>query len=87
LEHEKDELFSALDPKDVLSAYNSSSRRVIVLDFNGTIVIKEDVDTILKRDVFGSTGDAPPQAVCESLAKLCSDPKNTVYVVSAELIR
>jgi trehalose 6-phosphate synthase/phosphatase len=83
LEHEKDEQFTALDPKDVISAYNLSSRRVIVLDFNGTIVIKEDVDTILKRDVFGSNSDAPPLAVCESLAKLCSDPKNTVYVVSA----
>ena len=83
LEHEKDEQFSALHPKDVISAYNSSSKRVIVLDFNGTIVIKEDVDTILKRDVFGSNSDAPPKAVCESLAKLCSDQKNTVYVVSA----
>jgi trehalose 6-phosphate synthase/phosphatase len=59
-----------------------SSKRVIILDFNGTIVIKEDVGTILKRDVFGSTGDAPPHAVCQSLAKLCADPQNTVFVVS-----
>ncbi len=82
LENERDEQYTNLDPKSVISAYKSSSRRVIILDFNGTIVIKEDVGTILKRDVFGSTGDAPPQAVCQSLAKLCADPQNTVFVVS-----
>ena len=82
LENERDEQYTNLDPKSVISAYKSSSRRVIILDFNGTIVIKEDVGTILKRDIFGSTGDAPPLVVCQSLAKLCADPQNTVFVVS-----
>jgi trehalose 6-phosphate synthase/phosphatase len=82
LASERDDQFTCLDPKSVVSAYNTSSRRVIILDFNGTIVIKEDVDSYLKRDDIGSTGDAPPQAVCESLAKLAADPQNTVFVVS-----
>ena len=82
LANERDDQFTRLDPKSVMSAYIASSRRVIILDFNGTIVIKEDVDSYLKRDDIGSTGDAPPKAVCESLAKLAADPKNTVFVVS-----
>lgn len=82
LANERDEQFTCLDPKSVISAYNSSSRRVIILDFNGTIVIKEDVESFLKRDEIGSTGDAPPQEVCQSLAKLAADPRNTVFVVS-----
>lgn len=82
LAKERNEQFTFLDPKSVISAYNSSSRRVIILDFNGTIVIKEDVESFLKRDEIGSTGDAPPQEVCQSLAKLAADPRNTVFVVS-----
>lgn len=82
LAKERDERFTRLDPKSVISAYNNSSRRVVILDFNGTIVIKEDVDSYLKRDDIGAAGDAPPQAVCQSLAKLAMDPRNTVFVVS-----
>jgi len=81
---ERDEQFTRLDPKSIISAYKSTSRRVIALDFNGTIVIKEAVDSFLKRDAIGSAGDAPPQAVCQSLEKLCADPQNTVFVVSGD---
>jgi len=84
LASERDEQFTQLDPKTVISAYKSSSRRVICLDFNGTIVIKEAVDSFLKQDVIGSAGDAPPRAVLESLEKLCADPQNTVFVVSGD---
>lgn len=82
LSSERDDQFTCLDPNSVISAYEETSRRVIILDFNGTIVIREDVDSYLKRDDIGSTGGAPPQAVCESLAKLAADPRNTVFVVS-----
>ena len=82
LTSERDEQFTRLDPKSVISAYKSSSRRVIVLDFNGTIVIKQAVDSFLKLDAIGSALDAPPEAVCQSLEKLCADPQNTVFVVS-----
>lgn len=82
LARERDEQFTRLNPNSVMSAYKASSRRVIILDFNGTIVIKEAVESFLKRDSIGNAGDAPPQAVCESLQRLCADPKNTVFVVS-----
>ncbi|KAL7552438.1 hypothetical protein ACHAWF_015709, partial [Thalassiosira exigua] len=84
LTSERNEQFTRLDPKSVISAYQSTSKRVIVLDFNGTIVLKEGVDSFLKRDSIGSAGDAPPQAVCSSLEKLCADPLNTVFVVSGD---
>ena len=84
LTSERDEQFTRLDPTSVISAYKSSSRRVIILDFNGTIVIKQAVDSFLKLDAIGSTLDAPPQAVCQSLEKLCADPQNTVFVVSGD---
>lgn len=84
LSSECDEQFTPLNPRSILSAYQSTSRRVIVLDFNGTIVMKEAVDRFLKQDDIGSTGDAPPDAVCQSLVTLCADPNNTVFVVSGD---
>ena len=85
LSSERDEQFTRLCPKSILSSYKSSSRRVIILDFNGTIVLKEAVDSFLKRDAVGATGNAPPHAVCQSLERLCADPQNTVFVVSGDI--
>lgn len=82
LSHERNGHFSHLDPRSVMAAYSSSSRRVIILDFNGTIVIKQAVESFLKRDAVGTALNAPPEAVCRSLEQLCADPKNTVFVVS-----
>ncbi|KAL7493464.1 hypothetical protein ACHAWT_002460 [Skeletonema menzelii] len=81
---EQEEQFTRLRSKSVISAYKSTSKRVIVLDFNGTIVMKQAVDSYLKRDSAGSTMDAPPADVINSLRVLCSDPKNTVFVVSGD---
>lgn len=76
--------FSHLDPSAVLRAYNRTKRRVIILDFNGTIVIKEPPGKYLKRDILGTSGNKPPQSVINALAALCEDPKNTVFVVSGD---
>jgi len=84
LANEREENFSYLDAGAVISAYKATSRRVFILDFNGTIVIKEAVDSFLKRDSIGSSGDAPPLDVIQSLEKICSDPQNTVFVVSGD---
>eukprot|EP00577_Skeletonema_sp_RCC1716_P004103 CAMPEP_0113381280 /NCGR_PEP_ID=MMETSP0013_2-20120614/5211_1 /TAXON_ID=2843 ORGANISM="Skeletonema costatum, Strain 1716" /NCGR_SAMPLE_ID=MMETSP0013_2 /ASSEMBLY_ACC=CAM_ASM_000158 /LENGTH=1269 /DNA_ID=CAMNT_0000263683 /DNA_START=8 /DNA_END=3817 /DNA_ORIENTATION=- /assembly_acc=CAM_ASM_000158 len=80
----QEEQFTRLRSKSVISAYKSTSKRVIVLDFNGTIVLKQAVDSYLKRDSAGSTMDAPPTDVINSLRVLCADPKNTVFVVSGD---
>lgn len=80
----REEQFTRLRSKSVIAAYKSTSKRVIILDFNGTIVLKQDVESYLKRDTAGSTIDAPPADVIESLRVLCSDPMNTVFVVSGD---
>lgn len=80
----QEEQFTRLRSQSVISAYKATSKRVIILDFNGTIVLKQAVDSYLKRDTVGSTIDAPPADVIESLRVLCADPKNTVFVVSGD---
>ena len=72
--------FTHMNPKVLKQAYDVSSRRVIILDFNGTIVLKEPPGKYLKREILGTSGNKPPPQVLDALALLCNDPKNTVYV-------
>ncbi|KAG7347721.1 trehalose-phosphatase [Nitzschia inconspicua] len=76
--------FTHLNPKILKQAYDATSRRVIILDFNGTIVMKEPPGKYLKREILGTSGNKPPPQVLEALSLLCRDPKNTVYVVSGD---
>ena len=76
--------FTHLKPKVLKQAYDVSKRRVIILDFNGTIVQKEPPGKYLKREILGSSGNKPPPQVLEALALLCRDPRNTVYVNSGD---
>ncbi|OEU17281.1 Glyco_transf_20-domain-containing protein [Fragilariopsis cylindrus CCMP1102] len=76
--------FTHMNPKVLKQAYDVSSRRVIILDFNGTIVLKEPPGKYLKREILGSSGNKPPPEVLEALSLLCRDPRNTVYVNSGD---
>ena len=76
--------FSHLKPRVLKQAYDVSKRRVIVLDFNGTIVLKEPPGKYLKREILGTSGNKPPPQVLEALTLLCRDPRNTVYVNSGD---
>ena len=76
--------FTHLKPKVLKQAYDVSKRRVIILDFNGTIVLKEPPGKYLKREILGTSGNKPPPQVLEALAVLCSDSRNTVYVNSGD---
>ena len=76
--------FTRLNPKTVKQAYDRSKNRVIVLDFNGTIVMKEPPGKYLKREILGTSGNKPPPEVLDALALLCEDRRNTVYVVSGD---
>lgn len=76
--------FTHLKSKVLKQAYDASNRRVIVLDFNGTIVQKEPPGKYLKREILGTSGNKPPPKVIDALTSLCSDPNNTVYVVSGD---
>jgi len=76
--------FTRLKREAVKKAYDSTTNRVLILDFNGTIVIKEPPGKYLKREILGTSGNKPLPEVVEALNKLCADPKNTVYVVSGD---
>jgi trehalose 6-phosphate synthase/phosphatase len=76
--------FTQLSFRALQAAYNASKRRVIVTDFNGTIVMKEPPGKYLKREILGTSGNTPPQHVVDALATLTQDPRNTVYVVSGD---
>lgn len=76
--------FSHLRPQVLKQAYDVSRRRVIILDFNGTIVLKEPPGKYLKREILGSSGNKPPPQILEALQILCNDPRNTVYVNSGD---
>lgn len=84
LTRERERRFTRLNPQSVLSAYKQTSRRVFILDFNGTIVLKEAADSFVKRDTLDAAGDAPPMDVIKALDKLCKDPQNTVFIVSGD---
>lgn len=62
----------------------TKTRRVLIIDFNGTLVIKEPAGKYLKREILGTSGFKPSHVTSLALARLCSDPMNTVYVVSGD---
>lgn len=76
--------FTHLGASTLKKAYDHCQNRVILLDFNGTIVLKEPPGKYLKREILGTSGNKPPPEVLEALSLLCQDPKNTVYVNSGD---
>ena len=73
-----------LDLRALESAYAQTKKRVIIIDFNGTLVVKEPPGKYLKREILGTSGFRPSHVATLALCKLCSDPRNTVYVVSGD---
>ena len=73
-----------LDVKALRHAYANTKSRVIIIDFNGTLVVKEPAGKYLKREILGTSCFKPSQITSLALRKLCSDPRNTVYVVSGD---
>lgn len=69
--------FRKLDIQDVLQAYQMSSRRVIFLDYGGTLT---GTSTNFWTGAMSKSGLTPKQH--DDLEKISSDPRNTVFVVS-----
>jgi trehalose 6-phosphate synthase/phosphatase len=84
LARESDLAFSHLNLNGMKRAYDASQRRVIILDFNGTIVLKEPPGKYLKREILGTSGNRPPPEVLDALSQLSQDPRNLIYVVSGD---
>ena len=62
--------FRKLSIDHIVSAYKRTTRRAIFLDYDGTVVPQS---SIIK---------SPSTEVISVLSTLCSDPKNTVFIVS-----
>ncbi|XP_044492989.1 probable alpha,alpha-trehalose-phosphate synthase [UDP-forming] 9 isoform X2 [Mangifera indica] len=62
--------FRRLSTDHIVSAYKRTNRRTIFLDYDGTVVPET---SIIK---------SPSPEVIDILKNLCSDPKNTVFIVS-----
>lgn len=75
---------SLLNVDDVTAAYKVAKKRVLFVDFNGTIVMKEPTGKYLKREILGTSGNKPPLETISALVKLCADERNVVYVVSGD---
>ena len=69
---------------DVIArAYRTACRRVVLLGLDGTLIQQHKVMAHLKNyhDFTGKSLSPPPVAL-HCLRVLCSDPQNTVYVIS-----
>lgn len=62
--------FRKLSVERIVSAYKKTSSRVILLDYDGTMMPQTSIDK------------APSKEVISVLSSLCSDPKNIVFIVS-----
>jgi trehalose 6-phosphate synthase/phosphatase len=62
--------FEKLLPEHINPVYSQTSNRLILLDYDGTV---------MPQDLINK---APSQEVIRTLNKLCSDRKNTVFLVS-----
>ncbi|KAL7093185.1 hypothetical protein ACP275_11G027300 [Erythranthe tilingii] len=62
--------FRKLSMQQVVSAYNCTNSRLILLDYDGTMTPEDRVDK------------SPGPQVISVLNSLCSDPKNIVFIVS-----
>ena len=73
-----------LDLPALEQAYANTKTRVIIIDFNGTLVVKEPAGKYLKREILGTSCFKPSHMTMLALQRMCSDPKNTIYVVSGD---
>jgi trehalose-phosphatase len=80
--------FRPLNVEHVLSAYRRAARRLIVVDYGGTLKVRDSKR--LRRIAFeqGQQGKdmAPPLApnTLKALSVLSQDPKNVVFVISGK---
>ncbi|KAK4485544.1 hypothetical protein RD792_008187 [Penstemon davidsonii] len=62
--------FRKLSVEHIVSAYNNTNSRLILLDYDGTMMSQDRVDK------------SPSPEVISVLNSLCNDPKNVVFIVS-----
>ncbi len=75
--------FKQLDVDEVCQSWRTSFKRVIFLDFGGTIVSE---DNVKKFRGFNATGATVliPSSVKKMLEELCKEKQNTVFIISGK---
>ncbi|CCI41939.1 unnamed protein product [Albugo candida] len=89
--------FKLLDTEAVAKAYRSSYRRVLLFDYGNTLVTEErgrndfskylgiESDRIPDGTIVSKAEVTPaPSEVLSALSLMCSDPRNTVFVLSGK---
>mmetsp|Transcript_921 Transcript_921/g.1381 ORF Transcript_921/g.1381 Transcript_921/m.1381 type:complete len:570 (+) Transcript_921:75-1784(+) len=75
--------FTALRRDDVVGSYKGCKRRIILLDYGGTLLEKEGLGKYLKRDTISSvSGRRLSQKSENAIRALCADSLNTVFIIS-----
>ena len=72
--------FMKLNEQSVILQYKASSRRLIVLDYGGTITTTENNDEYMHH---GAMRDPINSSVQEALSALCDHPDNVVFIMSS----
>jgi trehalose 6-phosphate synthase/phosphatase len=78
--------FQALDFRSVAKSFKTSLNRLILLDYGGTITNNENLDNLSRFRMVKtrSAHSEPTPAMMQAIEDLCTDPKNTVFVVSGK---
>uniref|UniRef100_A0A7S2RGB1 CBM20 domain-containing protein n=1 Tax=Mucochytrium quahogii TaxID=96639 RepID=A0A7S2RGB1_9STRA len=67
---------------EILTSYKRCTKRLIILDYAGTITPRELGNLAVKRDFMGVSKRPLPERVSTMLKNLCADSNNIVFVVS-----
>ena len=78
--------FQQLDVDAVIKGYRDSRSRLILVDYGGTIVSNDNVDSLSRFQMVQQTRkpSMPTPAMIQALTSLCADKRNTVFVVSGK---
>lgn len=79
--------FKALDLKSVCNDYRKANKRLILLDWGGTLVAddKDNLQAFAIATGFDNTRfEDSTEELRDTLQALCSDPKNVVFVISGK---
>lgn len=78
--------FTSLDFSAVAKAFKTSRNRLILFDYGGTITNNENIDALSRFRMVKTriAHSEPTEAMIQTIQDLCSDKKNTVFVVSGK---
>lgn len=78
--------FNPLDANSVARAYRNAKSRLVLLDYGGTILANDNLDGLQRFQFVKKSRppSVPKDRLISTLKELCSDSKNTVFVVSGK---